>query len=57
MWTFVEVLFVRMNFIEVSSVGIVSVVSIISSHITTESAIILPIYLPLLQLHSAGFEK
>ena len=57
MWTFVEVLFVKMNFIEVRSVGIVSVVSIISSHVTTESAIILPIYLPLLQLHFAGFEK
>ena len=50
MLKFVEVHFVRTVFL-----GTVFVVSIILSHITTESPIILPRYLPFLQLHVPRF--
>ena len=51
MWKFVEV-----HYVEVRFVGMVSVVSIISSHLTTESPIILPTYLTILQLHVTEFQ-
>ena len=37
-------------------VKVVFVLSIISLHVTTESSIILPKYLPCLELHFAGFQ-
>ena len=54
-WKFVEVHSVRTAFVEVLFIGTDFVMSIILSHITTESPIILPIYLPFLQLFVAGF--
>ena len=51
MYKFVKVDFVRTVFVEV-----LSVVSIIPLHITTESPIIYPTYLPHSQLHVAGFQ-
>ena len=51
-YKFVKVNFVRMVFLEVFFV-----VSLVSSHITTESSIILPTYLPFLQLQVEGFQK
>ena len=47
----VEVLFVGTVFVET-----IFIVSIVSSHITTESSIMLPKYLPFLQLHGVGFK-
>ena len=44
------------SFLEVLFDGMIFVVCIISLHITTESPIILPTYLPFLQLHVAGFQ-
>ena len=48
---FLEALLVRTVF-----TGIVFVSLIISLHIMTESSIILPKYLPRLQIHLAGFQ-
>ena len=53
MLKFVEVHFLRTYFVEVLLVGMVFVVSIISSHIISESPIILPTHLPFLQLNFA----
>ena len=62
-----EVIFVGMVFVEVLSVEVLFVgtvfvevlfaVSIISSHMITESPIICPDNLPFSQLHFAGFQK
>ena len=53
---FVELLFVKRAFVEIHFIGTVFVVSIISSHIITESAIALSTCLTFLQLNVAGFE-
>ena len=48
---FVKVYFVRTAFVEVLFVGTTFVSSLISSHVVTKSSIILPTYLPYLQLN------
>ena len=53
---FVEVTFVGTVSIRLLFVGTVFVSSIMSSHIITESSIILAMYLPFLQLHTSWFQ-
>ena len=53
----VKVHFVRIVSAEVLFVGIVFVSSTISSHLITESTVILPAYLPFSQVHVAVFQK
>ena len=45
-----------MLFIVTVFVKTVFIASIISSHVTTESSIILATYLPFTQVHAAGFQ-
>ena len=49
--------FVKVNFVRTVFLEVFLVVSLVSSHITTESSIILPTYLPFLQLQVEGFQK
>ena len=46
----------QVTFLSLKFIVTVFVVSIISSHLTTEWSIILPKDLPFLQLHVAGFQ-
>ena len=49
--------FVKVNFVRKVFVEVFFVVSLVSPHITTESSIIYPTYLPFLQLHVERFQK
>ena len=53
----VKVHLLRIVFVEVLFVGIVFVSSTASSHLITESTVILPAYLPFSQVHVAVFQK